>query len=194
MATKVREAADGEKGVAANVAAMAPRPTARQLIERLGLEPLPVEGGLFAQTWQSPVRTADGKPAGTAIYAMLTDKPDSFSAVHRLSSTETWHFYLGDPIQMLLLHPDGTVDRPVLGSDILGGHRFQVVVPAGTWMAARLVEGGAYGLFGCTMAPGFTDGDYEGGTVELTERYPEAADEIVSLLRRGQPVRMPPTA
>src|SRR5690606_697344 len=82
MATKVREAADGEKGVAANVAGMAPRPTSRQLVELLGLEPLPVEGGLFAQTWKSPVGSADGKPAGTAIYAMLTDDPDSFSAVH----------------------------------------------------------------------------------------------------------------
>ena len=173
------------------------RPTAGELIELFGLEPLPVEGGQLVQTWRSDeVVDADdvdagGKRAGTAAIAMLTDEPDSFSAIHRLPTTEVWHFYLGDPIQMLLLRPDGTVERPVLGPDVLGGQHIQVVVAPGTWMGARLVPGGEYGLFGCTMAPGFTTGDYEGGTLQLTSTYPDATEEIESLVRPDAPTRMP---
>lgn len=174
-----------------------PRPTSAELIERFGLEPLPVEGGRLTQTWRSDEvidpddADAGGKRAGTAAIAMLTNEPDSFSAVHRLPTTEVWHFYLGDPIQMLLLRPDGTVDRPVLGPDVLAGHQVQVVVDPGTWMGARVAPDGEYGLFGCTMAPGFTSGDYEGGTLDLTSVYPEAAAEIESLVRPGEPTRMP---
>ena len=173
------------------------RPTSHELIELFGLEPLPVEGGQLIQTWRSDevVDSADadagGKRAGTAAIAMLTDEPDSFSAIHRLPTTEVWHFYLGDPIQMLLLRPNGTVERPVLGPDVLGGEHIQVVVAPGTWMGARLAPGGEYGLFGCTMAPGFTTKDYEGGTLELTSTYPDAAEAIESLIRPDAPTRMP---
>lgn len=174
-----------------------PRPSADQIVDMFGLTPLPVEGGMLVQTWRSDEvldahdPDAGGKRAGTAAVAMLTDDEDSFSAIHRLPTTEIWHFYLGDPIQMVLLRPDGSVDRPRLGSDLLDGHRVQVVVPPGTWMGARLVDGGEYGLFGCTMAPGFTSGDYEGGTLELARSYPDAADEIASLIRPDAPLRMP---
>ena len=173
------------------------RPTAAELIGLFGLEPLPVEGGQLIQTWRSDEivdaddADAGGKRAGTAAIAMLTDEPDSFSAMHRLPTTEVWHFYLGDPIQMLLLRPDLTVERPVLGPDVLAGHHIQVVVTPGTWMGARLVAGGEYGLFGCTMAPGFTSGDYEGGTLDLASVYPDAAEDVASLIRPDAPTRMP---
>ncbi|MEX1006114.1 MAG: cupin domain-containing protein [Acidimicrobiia bacterium] len=173
------------------------RPTSAELIDIFGLEPLPVEGGLLVQTWRSDevVGTDDvdagDKRAGTAAIALLTDEPDSFSAVHRLPTTEVWHFYLGDPIQMLLLRPDGTVERPVLGPDVLAGQHVQVVVTPGTWMGARLAPCGGYGLFGCTMAPGFTSGDYEGGRAALASDYPDAAAEIETLIRPDAPTRMP---
>lgn len=174
------------------------RPSRAELIDLFGLEPLPVEGGLLVQTWRSETvvdpddADAGGKRAGTAAIAMLTADSDSFSAIHRLPTTEIWHFYLGDPVQMLLLHPDGAVERPLLGSDVRAGQRVQVVVSPGTWMGARLRAGGDFGLFGCTMAPGFTSGDYEGGTHELTNRYPSARFEITALIRPEAPLRMPP--
>jgi uncharacterized protein len=182
---------------------MASRPadqhlTSARLIALFGLEPLAVEGGLLVQTWRSEeiVDPGDadsgGKRAGTAAIAMLTNDPDSFSAIHRLPTTEIWHFYLGDPVQMLLLGADGTVERPVLGPDVLGGQHVQVVVRPGVWMGAKLVTGGEYGLFGCTMAPGFTSGDYDGGTLELAGRYPTAAADIAALIRPDAPLRMPP--
>ena len=42
----------------------------------------------------------------TAIYYMLT--PDTLSIIHRLKGDEVYHFYLGDPAEMLILKADGT--------------------------------------------------------------------------------------
>ena len=163
----------------------------RAVIAALGLEPLPVEGGLFRQIWQSPDRGVDGRPLGTSILAAFTDEVDSFSAMHRLPSTEIWHAAYGDPIRLLLLSADGTVSEPVLGREVLAGQHLQVVIPAGTWMGASLVSGGSFGVFGTTMAPGFVESDYEGGVAEmLVTQWPSAADRIRSLCRSDGPVRI----
>jgi len=155
--------------------------TPEDLVAHYGLEPIPREGGLFRQTWAGPER-ADGRPEGTAIVALLT--ADDHSALHRLPTDEIWHFYLGDPLELLLLAPDGTSRTVVLGPDVLGGQQPQTTVPAGTWMGGRVVAGGAWTFFGCTMAPGFTYEGYEHGDAdELTARYPVEADRIAQLCR-----------
>ncbi|MFD3624321.1 cupin domain-containing protein [Streptomyces sp. NPDC058698] len=157
--------------------------TPDELVAYYGLEPLPREGGRFRQTWAGPARP-DGRPEGTAIVALLTDAPGDFSALHRLPADEIWHHYLGDPLQLLLLAPDGTSRTPVLGPDVLGGQHVQLTVPAGTWMGARVAAGGAWTFFGCTMAPGFTFEGYEhGDAAELTARHPERAALIAELAR-----------
>jgi predicted cupin superfamily sugar epimerase len=150
--------------------------TAQRLIEVLGLEPLPIEGGHFRETWRSP--------AGSAIYYLLTDDPRSFSALHRLPTDEVYHFYLGDPVEMLMLNEDGRVESATLGQDILKGQRVQHVVPRGVWQGSRLRSGGRFALLGTTMAPGFDPKGYEGGEREaLLEAYPLAAEAIRSLTR-----------
>ncbi|MFF5309907.1 cupin domain-containing protein [Streptomyces massasporeus] len=157
--------------------------TPEDLIAHYGLEPIPREGGLFRQTWAGPERP-DGRPEGTAIVALLT--AGDFSALHRLPTDEIWHFYRGDPLELLLLAPDGTTRTVVLGPDILGGQHVQFTVPAGTWMGGRVRGAGQWTLFGCTMAPGFTFDGYEhGDAAELTARYPAVADEIAGLSRPG---------
>ncbi|MFD6908031.1 MULTISPECIES: cupin domain-containing protein [Streptomyces] len=157
--------------------------TPDELVAHYGLEPLPREGGRFRQTWAGPARP-DGRPEGTAIVALLTDAPGDFSALHRLPADEIWHHYLGDPLQLLLLAPDGTSRTPLLGPDVLGGQHVQLTVPAGTWMGARVAAGGAWTFFGCTMAPGFTFEGYEhGDAAELTARHPERAALIAELAR-----------
>lgn len=165
--------------------------TPEDLIAHYELEPIPREGGRFRQTWAGPER-GDGRPEGTAIVALLTTEPGDYSALHRLPGDEIWHFHLGDPLRMLLLSPDGSSRIVVLGPDVLGGQHVQYVVPAGTWMGAR-VQGGRRGaggggegwtLFGCTMAPGFTFEGYEHGDVaELARLYPDRAAEIGELGR-----------
>ncbi|MET9830897.1 cupin domain-containing protein [Streptomyces sp. NPDC006385] len=155
--------------------------TPEELVAHYVLEPIPREGGLFRRTWTGP-ELPDGRPQGTAIVALLT--ADDHSALHRLPSDEVWHFYLGDPLEMLLLAHDGTSRTAVLGPDILHGQHVQLTVPAGTWMGARVVAGGSWTFFGCTMAPGFTYEDYEHGDLaELTARYPAEAARIAALCR-----------
>jgi predicted cupin superfamily sugar epimerase len=167
--------------------------SAQRLIELLQLEPLPVEGGHFRQTWVAaesiragalPSRYGRSKPAGTAIYYLLTDDPDSFSALHRLPTDEVYHFYLGDPVEQWLLHGDGAIEQVVLGPDVEAGQRVQHVAPRTAWQGSRLVAGGRFALLGTTMAPGFDPGDYEPGEREvLLARYPGAAEIIRALTR-----------
>ncbi|GGL98593.1 cupin [Streptomyces fumigatiscleroticus] len=155
--------------------------TPDELVAHYALEPIPREGGLFRQTWAGPAGP-DGRPAGTAIVALLT--ADDFSALHRLPTDEIWHFHLGDPLELLLLAPDGTARTAVLGPDVLGGQHPQLTVPARTWMGGRVAAGGAWTFFGCTMAPGFTSADYEhGDAADLTARYPRQAARIRDLCR-----------
>ncbi len=157
--------------------------TPEALAAHYGLEPIPKEGGLFRRTWAGPERP-DGRPEGSAIVALLTARPGDYSALHRLPSDETWHVYLGDPLEMLLLSPDGTSRTVLLGPDVLGGQHVQFTVPAGTWMGARVAEGGAWSFFGCTMAPGFTYEGYEHGDgPRLAARYPAEAARITALSR-----------
>ncbi|MGP8300892.1 cupin domain-containing protein [Streptomyces inhibens] len=155
------------------------------LIEFYGLAPLSREGGRFRQTWAGPARP-DGRPEGTAIVMLLTAEPGDFSALHRLPTDEIWHFYTGDPLTLFLLSEGGPgrARTVVLGSDVLGGQHVQFTVPAGTWMAAEVADGGAWTLFGCTMAPGFTFEDYEhGDAAELAARFPQEAARITALSR-----------
>jgi len=174
-------------------------PTAKELIEHLGLEPLPVEGGLFHQTYCAeekiprsalPARYRGDKPFGTAIYYLLTSDPDSFSALHRLPTDEVYHFYLGDAVEMLLLYPQGESRRVVLGQEILRGQQVQFVVPGGVWQGSRLIPGGRFALLGTTLAPGFDQTDYVGGErEELLRRYPDQVELIRALTRIGSAER-----
>ncbi|MEU5546649.1 cupin domain-containing protein [Streptomyces sioyaensis] len=161
-------------------------PLPEALIDFYGLAPLPREGGRFRRTWEGPERP-DGRPEGSAIVMLLTAEPGDFSALHRLPTDEIWHFYRGDPLTLFLL-PDGSAGgrgrTVVLGPDVLGGQHVQFTVPAGTWMAAEVADGGAWTLFGCTMAPGFTFEDYEhGDAAELAARFPREAARITALSR-----------
>lgn len=150
----------------------------------LGLEPLAVEGGLFRQVWQSQERGLDGRPLGTSILAAFTDDADSFSAMHRLPSTEIWHAAYGSSISLLLLAADGSSSTPVIGRHVLAGEQLQVVIPAGTWMGASLVPGGTFGVFGATMAPGFVESDYEGARADdLAAVWPDHEARIRALCR-----------
>ena len=169
------------------------RATAAQLIASLGLEPLTFEGGYFRQTYVAaesiaadalPQRYGGARSFGTAIYYLLTSEPDSFSAMHRLASDETYHFYLGDPVEMLLLYPEGRGERIVLGAHILGGEKPQFVVPRGVWQGLRVLPGSSFALMGTTMAPGFDLADWaEGKRDVLLREYPQHGALIHALTR-----------
>lgn len=134
-------------------------PRASELLRTLTLAPHP-EGGYFRETWRSTLNVVQeqrpSRSAMTTIYFLLA--AGSFSAWHRVRSDEVWHWYEGEPLELLLAPPDfhslqrhrlgpvGTVTEPVM------------TVPADWWQAARPL--GAYSLCGCTVAPGFEFEDF----------------------------------
>jgi predicted cupin superfamily sugar epimerase len=147
-------------------------PTLEEVIQQLKLVPLPVEGGLFCQTYKDE--------HSTAIYYLVV--PGDFSGLHRLTFAEVFHFYAGAPAHMLLLRPDGSVEERVLGIDVSNGQRPQVVVTPGTWQGTETL--GDWTLLGTTMAPGYTDDCFElGGRRALVEQYPAARERIERLAR-----------
>jgi predicted cupin superfamily sugar epimerase len=147
-----------------------PGPEPDAIARELGLEPLPEEGGLFRRTYVDA--------HSSAIYFLLV-APD-FSALHRLTATETYHFHAGSPLRMLLL--DDQVREPLLGPDVVAGQRPQIVVPAGTWQGSSPT--GAWTLLGTTTAPPF---DWSGFTLgrraALVAQYPAATRRIEELTR-----------
>lgn len=164
---------------------------AEDIIAMLELHPLPLEGGHYAETYRSSLTIARARPDGqladramlTAIYYLLTS--GSWSALHRLPSDEIFHHYIGDPVEMLLLYPDGTSRVDLLGKDLSMGERPQVIVPRGVWQGSRLKEHGQLALLGTTMSPGFEFEDYEHGRIEaLLEEYPDQRDRIKRLAKK----------
>ena len=186
---------------AAGVAA--PVGPAGQLIAHYKMEKIPVEGAWFAVTYGStekiaaealPPRYGSPRALGGAIYALVTR--EDFSAMHRLKTDEIWHYYVGDPIELLLLHPDGRDQVVVLGVDVQAGQQPQFTVPEGVWMGARPIGATAetYGFFGTTMAPGFDYADFEAGyRDELQKAYP-ARRELIAQLTRAELATRPATA
>src|SRR3954451_12616756 len=134
--------------------------TADDLKRLLRLDPHPVEGGFFRRTYTSAgtVELPRGiRPQGSAIYYLL--EAGTFSEMHVLESDELFHFYLGDPVEMLQLKPDGSSAILILGPDLARGQQVQVVVPAGVWQGTQLIGNGKVALLGCTVTPGFDFAD-----------------------------------
>jgi uncharacterized protein len=131
------------------------------LIEQLGLEPHP-EGGHFRQIYRSisRVRPDDARSERaslTTIYYLHT--AGEFSRWHSVRSDEVWHFYEGDPLELLVAPPDfSRVERHRLHAPTAGATPV-AIVPANWWQAARPF--GAYALTGCTVAPGFEFEDFQ---------------------------------
>jgi hypothetical protein len=144
---------------------------AAELLDLLGMRPHP-EGGHYAELFRSPhrVEVLDRKvqrSAITTIYFLLA--AGEFSRWHRVVSDEIWHYHEGDAIELLLFDDRG-LRRMRLGP-VARETRPTVVVPAGTWQAARTT--GAYTLSACTVGPGFEFADFS-----LAADWPEIASKI----------------
>jgi predicted cupin superfamily sugar epimerase len=143
----------------------------------LGLVPHP-EGGHYAEVFRSPatVSPADGRsprPAITTIYFLL--RAGERSAFHVVRSDEVWHYYEGDPLELVWTDAEfRSVERASLGP-AAAETRPAAVVPAGWWQAARTT--GAYTLVGCSVGPGFDFADFRlmdpGEAAALRSRRPD---------------------
>lgn len=138
------------------------RSKAKKIINFLNLKPLIPEGGYYIETFRGKEKTIiEGKERQllTAIYYFL--KKGEVCKIHRLKSDEIWHFYLGDPVNIFLIHPDGKFEKKVLGNRIEKGEFPQVVIPQMVWQGAKLKKSGKYALMGTTVSPAFDFKDFE---------------------------------
>ncbi len=159
---------------------------ADDIIKKLNLVPLAHEGGYYKRTWVSDINL-DMRPLGTAIFFLLLNTIDGFSALHTLPFPEIYHFYLGDPMELSLFHKNGKVEQIIMGQDILNGELLQFTVPGNVVQGSRIVRGGKFALIGTTMSPGFTFDDfYLNSKEDMVERYPESRELILSLTREEQ--------
>jgi len=164
---------------------------AQKIIEMFDLRPLPEEGGYYNETYRSneiipkdvlPTRYSGSRSYGTAIYYLLT--PETKSLMHRVNSDEMFHFYLGDPVEMLQLFADSTGKILTLGTDILHGEHVQILVFRQIWQGMSLKKGGKFALMGTTITPGFEFDDFEiGKRKDLLEKYPDFIDQILILTK-----------
>jgi len=165
--------------------------TAEQIIKYFKMQPLRQEGGFFIETYRAkevlkeeilPAGISGDRNLSSVILYLLT--PKTVSLMHRLKYDEMFHFYLGSPVTMLQLHPDGSSEIFTLGQDIFEEQQVQVLVPRGTWQGAFIQPGGKFSLMGCSVAPGFDDADFELGDREmLLSKYPDMHELILHLTR-----------
>jgi predicted cupin superfamily sugar epimerase len=134
---------------------------ADELIELLDLRPHP-EGGFYREVFRSTshVTTADPRGTRTALTTIYFLLPGgTHSRWHQVDSDEVWHFYEGDPLELLELDADGgSLVRHRLGPADGTGQLPVHTIPAGAWQAAQ--PAGSYTLVGCTVGPGFDFADF----------------------------------
>ena len=158
--------------------------TAQRIIKLFKMKPLPNEGGFYTETYRCKgkihFKNIGSRNISTAILYLLTS--DTCSKLHRLKHDEIFHFYLGDPVTMLLLHPAGETEIITLGPDILKGRSVQTIVPRNTWQGCILKKGGKFALLGTTVAPGFDFDDFQlGDRKKLLAKFPLQKSIITKL-------------
>jgi uncharacterized protein len=169
--------------------------SAQAVKARLGLEPNRQEGGFLASVYNSKIvvpdnvlkgfpQTKAGRSICGSIYYFL--EAPGCSVMHRVTGDMLYHFYTGDPVQMLLLHENGSAEVTIFGNDLALGQDPMKVITGGTWLGSRLTPGGAWALMGVSMAPGFDPVDYTiGQRKQLIAQFPEQ-EQLITLLTREQ--------
>lgn len=170
------------------------RPAPAEIIDLLGLEPNATCGSVRV-TYSSklsisagglPDPFADGRPLGSGLYFLVT--PHAPVRPHRIRNDQLYHYYLGDPLELFLLHSGGQAERVIVGPDIRRGQRVQLLIPGNTFHTARLLGGGEWFLGGSTEWPGVVPTeDVEIGDVDqLAAEHPDVADDLRAIVASVQ--------
>ncbi len=134
-----------------------------------------------------PAPFAEGRPLGSALYFMVTTSAPV--RLHRIRNDQLYHYYLGDPLEVFLLHADGTTERIIVGPDLRSGHRVQLLIPGNTFHTARQIGRHHWFLGASTEWPGVVPADVEIGNLdELAGKYPSVADDLRAIAATVQHV------
>ena len=135
------------------------------------VSPMPIPAGVLPPPFET------GRPLGSALIFQVT--PDAHVKLHRLRNDQLYHYYLGDPIEVIMLKMDGSVARALCGPDIRAGHALQLLIPGNTFHTARVAGERNWFLGASTEWPGVAPADVEPGDINaLCARYPSAAAEL----------------
>jgi hypothetical protein len=127
-----------------------------------------------------------GRPLGSALYFMVT--PTAPVRLHRIRNDQLYHYYLGDPLEVLLLRDNGTAARAVVGPNLRAGESLQLLIPGNTFHSARLLGRGRWFLGASTEWPGVAPADVEIGDVEaLAASHPAVADDLRAIAASARP-------
>ncbi len=153
--------------------------TPEELIEQLNLQPLEIEGGFFRRTYTADQQLSPSNQSiASAIYYLIT--PDNWSSFHKIASDELFHFYYGDPVEMMMLHDSGSGDVVTISNQPGPNFNPQQLVPKNSWQAARLISGGQLALLGTTVTPAFAyDNFIKGDPYQLAEEYSNFKETIL---------------
>lgn len=164
--------------------------TIETLVKELNLLPHP-EGGYYKETYRSEAIISEaclspdfsgGRNMATGIYFLI--EKGNFSALHKIKSDETWHFYYGDALEVIEINEKGNLTITKIGSNLSKGETFQYTVKANTWFGSRVSEAGNFSLVGCTVYPGFDFNDFELAKREdLIKQFPQHSQLISELTR-----------
>ena len=134
-----------------------------------------------------PAPFADGRPLGSALYFLVT--PDAPVRLHRIRNDQLYHYYLGDPLEVFLLHSNGSAERVIVGPDLRAGQRVQLLIPGNTFHTARLVRPMGWFLGASTEWPGVVPADVEIGNLDkLAGKYPSVAADLRAIAASAQHV------
>jgi predicted cupin superfamily sugar epimerase len=155
--------------------------TAAEICSLLNLEPNATRVSFVSQLSIAagglPAPFADGQPLGSALYFLVT--PGAPVRLHRIRNEQLYHYYFGDPLEVFMLHADGSSQRAIVGPGIRGGERLLLRIPGITFHAARVIGRGRWFLRGSTEWPGVVPADVEIGNLdELAESYPAVAADL----------------
>jgi uncharacterized protein len=134
-----------------------------------------------------PAPLSDGHPLGSALYFMVT--PGAPVRLHRIRNDQLYHYYLGDPLEVFLLHGDGSSERVIVGPDLRNSQRLQLLIPGNTFHTARLVGQRRWFLGASTEWPGVIPADVEIGNLdEIANKYPAVASDLRAIAASVQQV------
>lgn len=118
-----------------------------------------------------------GRPLGSALILQVT--PEAHVKLHHIRNDQFYHYYLGDPVEVLMLKVDGTSALAICGPDLKAGHQLQLFIPGNTFHTARVIGTRQWFLGASTQWPGVEPADVEPGDLEaLSAKYPSAAADL----------------
>ena len=105
--------------------------------------------------------------------------------LHRIRNDQLYHRYLGDPIEVLMLHENGTSERVIVGPALGAGQRVQLLIPGNTFHTARVIGQRRWFLGGSTEWPGVEKVDVEIGEVKRWRENIQMSRTILRAFQRG---------